>query len=62
VRTPAWLPAHDASIAGPGYLHHAGDVKSKVLIDATNPLTPYPGLEVFWNGNTSGGGACLTFR
>ena len=27
-------------------------VKGKVIIDATNPLTPYPGLEVLWNGNS----------
>jgi hypothetical protein len=28
-------------------------VAGKVVIDATNPLTPYPGLEVLWDG-TSG--------
>ncbi|GLC35776.1 hypothetical protein PLESTB_000493000 [Pleodorina starrii] len=30
------------------------DVKGKVLIDATNPLTPYPGLEVRWTGKSGG--------
>jgi predicted dinucleotide-binding enzyme len=33
------------------------DVAGKVVIDATNPLSPYPGLEVLWNG-TSGGVHC----
>jgi hypothetical protein len=28
-------------------------VAGKVIIDATNPLTPYPNLEVLWDG-TSG--------
>ena len=30
-------------------------VKDKVIIDATNPLTPYPGLELWTEGNVSGG-------
>lgn len=28
-------------------------IKGKVLIDATNPLTPYPVMDILWNG-TSG--------
>ncbi|EFJ39324.1 hypothetical protein VOLCADRAFT_108682, partial [Volvox carteri f. nagariensis] len=28
------------------------DIKGKVLIDATNPLSPYPGLEVRWTGKS----------
>ncbi|EFJ41953.1 hypothetical protein VOLCADRAFT_107469 [Volvox carteri f. nagariensis] len=30
------------------------DIKGKVLIDATNPLSPYPGLEVRWTGKSAG--------
>ncbi|WIA20789.1 hypothetical protein OEZ85_005149 [Tetradesmus obliquus] len=36
-----------ASSLGPG-------VAGKVVIDATNPLTPYPGLEVLWDGSSGG--------
>lgn len=32
-----------------------GDVSGKMIIDATNPLTEYPGLEVRWAQGTSGG-------
>ena len=30
----------------------------KVVIDATNPLSAFPSLEVYWDGNTSGGEMC----
>eukprot|EP00602_Paraphysomonas_sp_CaronLab_P009657 CAMPEP_0185023132 /NCGR_PEP_ID=MMETSP1103-20130426/5826_1 /TAXON_ID=36769 /ORGANISM="Paraphysomonas bandaiensis, Strain Caron Lab Isolate" /LENGTH=472 /DNA_ID=CAMNT_0027555569 /DNA_START=99 /DNA_END=1517 /DNA_ORIENTATION=+ len=30
-------------------------VKGKIVLDATNPLSEYPKLEVIWDGNTSGG-------
>ncbi|GIL99382.1 hypothetical protein Vretimale_4555, partial [Volvox reticuliferus] len=30
------------------------DIKGKVLVDATNPVTPYPSLEVRWTGKSAG--------
>ncbi|GLI68955.1 hypothetical protein VaNZ11_013482 [Volvox africanus] len=30
------------------------NIKGKVLIDATNPVTPYPSLEVRWTGKSAG--------
>jgi len=30
-------------------------VKGKVVIDATNPCSPWPEMEVLWDGSTSGG-------
>lgn len=33
------------------------DIAKKVIVDVTNPLTPFPDLEVLWNGNTSGEGS-----
>lgn len=35
-------------------------VASKVIIDATNPLTSYPGLEVRWGGDGTSGGEVLS--
>ncbi len=29
--------------------------EGKVIIDATNPLAPYPALDIFWDGNKSAG-------
>eukprot|EP01098_Paradermamoeba_levis_P000814 TRINITY_DN10942_c0_g1_i1.p1 TRINITY_DN10942_c0_g1~~TRINITY_DN10942_c0_g1_i1.p1 ORF type:complete len:222 (-),score=51.31 TRINITY_DN10942_c0_g1_i1:121-786(-) len=37
-----------ADSLGPG-------AKGKVIIDATNPLSPYPGLETRWDGSLSAG-------
>lgn len=34
-------------------------IKGKVLIDATNPVSPYPGLEVRWSGKSGGKQACI---
>jgi hypothetical protein len=36
-----------ASLLGPG-------IKGKVLIDATNPLSAFPSLEVRWEGKSGG--------
>ncbi|GFR41283.1 hypothetical protein Agub_g1798 [Astrephomene gubernaculifera] len=30
------------------------EILGKVVVDATNPLTPYPGLEVRWSGRSGG--------
>ena len=30
-------------------------INRKVVLDATNPVSSYPALEVIWDGSTSGG-------
>eukprot|EP00878_Enallax_costatus_P013208 GHUV01013806.1.p1 GENE.GHUV01013806.1~~GHUV01013806.1.p1 ORF type:complete len:170 (+),score=44.95 GHUV01013806.1:1605-2114(+) len=49
------VPGMRDATAVQGFLDSLGsDICGKIFVDATNPLTAFPGLEVLWNG-TSGG-------
>ena len=54
--TPA--PGSDAGYADLAESLGAG-VKGKVVLDATNPLSEYPGLELAWGGDGRSGGERL---